>query len=150
MNQTPATPGRASNYGHTPRPDRDHRPGLRTLLVPRLLSRGLTPAQAARTTRVPVPLVSLIADHEPGTPTPSRTSAPPRLTRPASVPVPVRGRKKATRARLLFIAAIAAGCIGSILWHEPLLPIVLVAAGTLAGNSLRDLLPAGRRHAPRT
>lgn len=147
MNGTPGIQGPAP--GRAPRPGRDHRPGLRTLLVPRLLSRGLTPAQAARTTGVPRPLVTLIADHEPGTPAPSLTPAAVLRTRPASMPVPGRGRKNATRARLLFIAAIAAGCAGSILWHEPLLPIVLVVAGSLAGNSLRDRLPAGRRHAPR-
>lgn len=152
MNDNPtasdATQGPAS--GRAARRDRDGRPGLRTLLVPRLLSRGLSPAHAARATGVPVPLVTLIARTEPGATGRSLTQPPHRRKRPEGVAMSVRGRKSATRARLLFIAVIMAGCIGSILWHAPLLPIVLVVAGSLAGDSLRDRLPAGRRHAPRT
>lgn len=97
-----------------------------------------------------MPLVTLIADHEPGPQAPSLTPAAVPGTRPASMPVPAGARKETTRARLLFIAAITAGCTGSILWHDPLLPVVLVTGGSLAGDSLRARLPAGRRHAPRT
>jgi hypothetical protein len=147
MNDTPAAPG--PTPGPATRPDRDHRPGLRTLLVPRLLSQGLTPAQAARTTHVPAPLVTLIADHEPDERVPSRRpTSRPQGPHPSRL-LPMRGRRNAARARALFVGAITAGCTGSILWHEPLLPIVLVVTGSLAGNSLRDRAPAGRRHAPR-
>ncbi|WP_427174603.1 hypothetical protein [Arthrobacter sp. 92] len=140
----PAAPDPAP--GHGARPDRDHRPGLRTLLVPRLISRGLTPAQAARATGVPMPLVTLIAGPEPGTPAPSLTPTAARGTRPAAMPGPMRGRKNATRAGPLFIAAITAGCAGSILRHEPL----LVTAGCLAGDSLGSTSrpDAGTRHGP--
>lgn len=96
-----------------------------------------------------MPLVTLIADHEPDPQAASLTPAAVPGTRPASRSVPGRGRKNATRARMLVIAAITAGCAGSFLWHEPLLPIVVVVAGSLAGDGLRDRLPAGRRHAPR-
>lgn len=134
--------------GGRSRPDRDHRPGLRTLLVPRLLSRGLTPTQAAQTTWVPLPLVTLITE-EFTAPVSSCSHTGLYGSQHTSGHMPVRGRRSATWARLLFIAAIGAGCAGSILWHEPLLPIVLVSAGSLAGNHLRTRLPAGQRHAPR-
>lgn len=148
MTDTPAAPDPAP--GHAARPDRDHRPGLRTLLGPRLLCQGLTPVQAARTAGVPVPLVRLISDHKAEARGPSRRhTAPPRGAHPSG-PLPVHRRRNAAKARILFVAAITAACIGSILWRQPLLPIVLVVAGSLAGNSLRDHLPAGRRHAPRT
>ncbi|GAC1367945.1 MAG: hypothetical protein NVSMB43_00700 [Pseudarthrobacter sp.] len=145
MTDSPADPA----PGQPARPDRDHRPGVRTLLVPRLLARGLTPAQAAHVCGVPLPLVTLIAE-EAKTPVSSRSHTGLYGSPPPSGLMPVRGRRSATWARLLFIAAITAGCAGSILWHEPLLPIVLIVAGSLAGNHLRTRLPAGRQHAPRT
>lgn len=142
MDPTPGmqghTPGRVPGLG------RDYRPGLRTLLVPRLLSRGLTPAQTARTTGVPMPLVTLIAE-EGKAPVSARSHTRVHGSPHSSGLMPMRGRRNATWVRLLFVAAITAGCSGSILWHEPLLPIILVTAGSLAGNCLHDRLPAGRQ-----
>ncbi|MEW1808519.1 hypothetical protein [Pseudarthrobacter sp. NPDC080039] len=131
------------------RPDRDHRPGLRTLLVPRFLSKGLTQAQAAHVSGVPLPLVTLIAEEA------TAPASPRSHTRPHGSPhqsghVPTRGRRSATSVRLVFVAAIAAGCAGSILWHEPILPIILIVTGSLAGYHLRTPLTAARQHAPRT
>lgn len=130
---------------HAARPDRDHRPVLRTLAVPRLLDRGLTPAQVAQVTGVPLPLVILIAE-ESRAPVSSRSHTGLRRRPRSPGLMPVRGSGSAVRARLLFLAAITAGCAGSILWHEPLLSIVLVLAGSLAGKHLRARLPVGRRH----
>lgn len=99
------------------------------------------PAQAARATGVPVALVMLIAGRRVRCPDRSLTRDADRRGRHTCAAVPVRVLNSTTRARLLFGAEITAGCIGSILRDESLLPIFLVVAGSLGRQQPQGLPP---------
>lgn len=129
----------------------DQRPGLRTLLVPRMLARGRTRRETAAITGVPRALVDLIAEqanppvHRIHHPRPAHTSPVPALPPGRNQPGRTPQRNRDRQVRVLAFAIFAAGCAASIVLRAPLLPFAVMIAGSLAGSRL----PAARKASQR-
>ena len=144
---SPTTPPPVAGDPAPPGPD--GRPGVRTLLVPALLSRGYSPWEIAAITQVPLALVHLISE-EPGGPALRRTRDPldhqERQGQPVMERHAIHSRQTEHGSRWRTAAVVllnAAGTAVSIRWHIPALPFTIMLSGALLG-------PKPPSNAPRT